>query len=207
MEPQHAAWIAAGSPTPGPGCKGVCARCGERGQVHRGGVPGDAAGFDGWHHPGLDELCAPCTWGRASPELRQGSWLIHHPPSLHELGRRELAEHLRTGLDQRTALAVALRPRRKHSMPAARWGHVAVDDVPVPWGPVEVARFELVLMLRAAGFGPRHLMARSPDFTTLSKISPDRWHQVQDAWLRLRPWREPPTPWMTLALHATDRRA
>lgn len=206
MDPQRAAWVAAGSPTPGPGTPGSCARCAMRGPVHAGTVPAGAAGLEGWAHPGRDGLCAACWWGRSTPELRRDAWEVTADRHLERLERPALRERLRRPVPAEVALAVVLRPRRKHCLPAAQWGRVAVDDVPVPWTAREVELYELVLQLREHGFGPRQLLARAPAFEVLRRVPADQWGTVQEAWERLRGWREPVTPWMTLALHATDTR-
>lgn len=204
MDVLQAAWVAAGQPTPKAGVDGQCARCSAVGPVHRGGVKDNAAGFDGWAHPGRDRLCAACHWGRRTPELRAANWLVTSSPELRRVQRSDLPTLLAQPVPPDQAVAVVLRARRKHVLPAARWGHVAIDDLPARWRQREADLFATVGRLRELGASRTEMLLPAASWRLVQRTPPADWPWLQQAWENLRPWRSPDHPLMTVSLYATD---
>ena len=139
MDVLTAAWVGAGSPTPyATSLTGDCSHCGSRDQLVavRAGA-----------NPSGRGVCPGCAWGYATAELRAGAHLVtRDPASLAPLDRAGVAALLRSGpLGADSALVVPLRPGRKHLLPMATWGRVAVEDVGLGWNHQEVARHRAVV--------------------------------------------------------------
>ncbi|MGL5825727.1 MAG: hypothetical protein ACRCYU_13095 [Nocardioides sp.] len=202
-----AAWLAAGSPAAATTLTGSCARCGGQGDLAtvRSAVSKQFTAFDTWINPSGRGLCPQCTWGYATASLRSGPHLVTRTSlELRPLTRAEAAGQLRNGpLGPDVALVVPLRPGRKHLLPDAEWGRVAVDDAQLAWDALEVHRLHLVDQLRELGFGTRMLTAPAPPFQALTKLPTAMYQAVLDAWDGLEAWRQPDNPWMALALHLT----
>ena len=208
MDVLTAAWVGAGSPTPhATSLTGDCSHCGSRDQLVavRAVVSKQFTGFDGWANPSGRGVCPGCAWGYATAELRAGAHLVtRDPASLAPLDRASVAALLRSGpLGADSALVVPLRPGRKHLLPMATWGRVAVEDVDLGWNHQEVARLRQIDRLRALGFGSRMLTAAAPPFQVMRTLTSEQFPQVLDAWSQLEPWRQPGNPWMALAVHVT----
>jgi hypothetical protein len=111
----------------------------------------------------------------------------------------DVAAMLQEALAPDVALAVPLRPGRKHVLPAAAWGRVTTGDACLSWTCADAARLAVMARLRRQGFGSRMLAAPAPAFGVLRRLAPDHWPQVTRDWEALRPWRER-RPWLDLAL-------
>ncbi|MEU2007048.1 hypothetical protein ACH47B_38240 [Rhodococcus sp. NPDC019627] len=105
-------------------------------------------------------------------------------------------------LEPDTAVVVPLRPGRKHILPHARWGGIAVEDTCLPWTARDVAAVTAMRRLRALGFGARMLAEPAAPYPVLARIAPRRWPAVFADWDRLAPYRQV-GQWWELALRAT----
>lgn len=203
-----AAWLGSGAPITGPHSgHGACARCGHVEDLVpvRAAISKTFTGFDGWRDLAGRGLCPVCAWGHATTELRSCAHLVRRsPPAVSALLRAQVAEFLQRGaLSPEVALAVPLRPGRKHILPAARWGRVATDDAQLAWTDLDAHLLALIVDLRREGFGTRMLREAAPPFVALSRLPSHRWASVMTTWDRLKVWRSPDNPWLSLALHVT----
>lgn len=202
-----AAWAAAGSPAAAGTMDGACARCGAAARLVpvRTAVSKQFTAFDRWADPCGAGLCAGCAWGYTTAALRAGAHLVTRlPPTLTAVGRAGAAGRLLAGpLRPDAALIVPLRPGRKHLLPDAPWGRVAVDDAAVPWSAGDARRLRAVRELRGLGFGSRMLAAAAPAFQVLARLPAARYGEVLGLWAELDPWRVPGSPWLGLAIHIT----
>lgn len=185
-----------------------CARCATRGVGEvpvRQVISKSFTGYDGWSTPAGSHLCAVCAWSYTNPRLRQVPHLIRRDPAhFVEQSLASVAERLCAGaLDCDVALVVPLRPGRKHLLPDAAWGRVAVDDAQLPWSIDDAARLQAVIDLRTSGFGTRMLRDPAPAYQVLRSLPPQRWQQVLSLWGRLAAWRTTANPWLELALRIT----
>ena len=209
MDVLTAAWIGDGRPTvePSPTLEGPCARCGTTAALvpARSVISKAFTAFDGWSTPNGRGLCPACAWCYDTTSLRAVAHLVTRQlPALRRMTRDDAVVLLRAGaLAVDLSLVVPLRPGRKHVVPAAEWGRVSVDDVPVPWSASDAQLLEAVLELRSQGFGTRMLAEPAPPVPVLKALAPDRWARVLQLWEALGPWRTPDSPWMDLALHIT----
>lgn len=209
MDVLTAAWTASGWPVVdeaslGPG---DCARCATSTHLVpvRRAVSKSFTAYDAWSNPSGSGLCQACTWAYTTTSLRAGTHLIGRAPAtMRPVSRSAAAEVLLAGaLSAEAALAVPLRPGRKHVLPAAAWGRVAVDDVAVPWSSSDASRLRHVVELRGLGFGSRMIAEPAPPYAVLSGLDRSLWPVVLHAWRQLSPWRSPDNPWLHLALHLT----
>lgn len=92
--------------------------------------------------------------------------------------------------------------RQKHVWPWARWGHVATDDGPIPWGDADVARLRLYAQLRGDGFGETALAEPAPRWPILTRLPTGERPAVLAAWPQLAPWRDTPV-YLDIAARAT----
>lgn len=202
------AWRAAGAPVRSDiAVSGVCARCGQRGELTsaRAVISKSFTGFESWVDPSGLGLCPSCCWGYATPELRLVPHLVTvEPAALTALSKADVSALLAAGgLAAGQAVIVPLRPGRKHLLPTAHWGRVTVDDAHLSWNVDDARRLQTVQQLRDLGFGTRMLGAGAPPFTALRKLPAQQWSTVIDGWAQLDPWRAGPSPWLALALHIT----
>jgi hypothetical protein len=208
MDVVKTAWTAAGNPSQGRFLlRGSCARCAASGQLRRVDevVSKTFTALDEWRDPRGKGLCPGCAWAYQTPHLRNGVHLVRQrPATLRLLTRAEAAETLGAGaLPSDATLVVPLRPGRKHVLPAARWGRVAVDDTCLPWNESDAARLNCVRRLRRAGFGSRMLTSAAPAYGVLRLIPRQLWPDVLSDWENLRPWRSPDNQWFVVAVHLT----
>lgn len=159
-------------------------------------------GFDSWKCPAERGLCAPCVWAYRTPAWRRDIHRVTTDPGVDRLSPVKLGQILSAPLSVEVAVIVPLRPGRKHVLPHARWGEVAVDDVSLPWRSSDVALFAAVRRLRSAGFGVRDLREPSPPFQRMQTIAGRRWPAVLSDWEILAPMR-PMSVWWELAMRAS----
>lgn len=184
---------------------GTCARCATNSvelSPTRTVVSKSFTGFDGWANPAGPGLCPSCTWAYRTPALRQLPHEITTYPSCRALTRPRLRALLAHPLPPTTAVVVPLRPGRKHLLPNAQWGRVTTDDATLTWTTGDTTRLEAMATLRTQGFGPRMLLAHTPAWPVLSKLTPRQRLRTQQHWVQLAPWRRA-RPWFDLAIHAT----
>lgn len=204
-----AAWVGVGAPvSQAASGGGVCARCSAstRELVAVAAVVSRSfTGYDRWADPTGRGLCGACTWGYSTTALRALPHLVRrNPAELSLCSRAQVVEVLKAGsLAAGVALVVPLRPGRKHLLPDAVWGRVAVDDAHLSWSGADADRLAVVQRLRRLGFGSRMLTAPAPPFALLERLPRAQWSEVMAAWARLELWRTAVSPWLSLALHVT----
>lgn len=170
-----------------------CGRCGRRGCATvpcRQVISRKFTAFDDWISPG-GELCQVCAWGLSEAGLRSTTVAIEDG-LVRELDGAGLAALLSRPIDEKTAVVLPLRPGRKHLLPAARWGHVVVDDVAVRWGGAEVVLRAEMAWLRARDFSVAMIQDCSPDIGLLRRIPTHEMPDVLEALERVRRWRNSP---------------
>ncbi|WP_043650842.1 hypothetical protein [Cellulosimicrobium cellulans] len=209
MDVLTAAWIASGWPIVDEASLGAgeCARCDASAHLVpvRRAVSKSFTAYDAWSNPSGPGLCQACTWAYTTTSLRAQAHLVgRSPATVRPVPRSGAAELLLTGaLSADDALFVPLRPGRKHVLPAAEWGRVAVDDVTIPWSASDASLLRRVLDLRDRGFGTRMIAEPAPPYAVLIGLDRSEWPAVLQAWRELAPWRSPDNPWLHLALHIT----
>lgn len=207
MDVLTTAWAAAGTADPTDLPVGVCARCGSRGPLQPtfSVISRTFTAFDGWVQPGGPGLCLSCAWGYDTAELRATPHLVTRAAGIRALTRRQVQSLLTAGpLSPEMALAVPLRPGRKHVLPLATWGQIATDDATIAWSTQDSLLLGVVMDLRAHGFGSRMLTEPAPPFSQLRRCHRSQWPQIMNDWTRLTPWRSPCNPWLALSLHITS---
>ena len=206
MDVVIAAWAAAGRPRAGLAqTQGRCARCGQAGPVMATGavLSGKFTAWDDWADPAGAGLCQPCTWAYRTAALRaRPTYVTADPPSLAHPTLAALAVLLQAALPPAAAVAVPLKPGRKHVLPGARWATVATGDACLPWTSLDGVRLQAMLRLRVDGFGSRMLAAPAPSFPVLRRLPAARQAGVLQDWAAVGPWRARP-PWLDLALRLT----
>lgn len=204
----HAAWRAAHRPEPPqwvPRTSGRCARCHTAGPL----TPIHtivSAKFTAWHiiDPGGTGLCMPCTWGFTTPELRAGDTLITDHPTCQELAPAALFGILTNPIPARKAVVVISRPNRKHAVPAARWGHIHLDDDVVSWTSHDTRRLHHLHRLRQLGFPTRSIAEMTPPPGILSRLPANEQLAAIDSWHAITAWRAGDRrDALTIALRAT----
>lgn len=210
MDPVTVAWQAAGAPRPVDATTlGVCSRCGQRELLvpTKKVISDNFTAFDQWLHLEGSGLCPACTWCFRSTILRTAPHLVSHsPPDARALTRPELAVILTRPLTPDHAVTVPLRPGRKHVLPAAVWGRVAVDTTMIAWGSHDAALLPLLQDLRSRGTTPQHLAAPAPPWRLLQTTPAAARPALLRDWKRLEPWRAR-RPWLDLAILATTPRS
>jgi len=183
---------------------GRCARCDTSGWT----VAATAAisdhwfGFDAWRTASRPRLCIVCAWLYATADLRRHSHIITAAPTLQQAGPSQLYSLLSQPLPADTAVAVILRPGRKHVLPNAKWGRIAADDTCISWSTSDTGRLATMKRLRRLGFGSHQLAAPAPAHTVLTKLEPAQQLEALDAWQALDTWRTR-QPWLQIAIRAT----
>ena len=210
MDVLTTAWLAAGRPeVASAGTSGACARCRRPALLIPVGevLSGRFTGWERWADPCGRGVCPPCAWGYRNPALRRTPTCVTAaPPGVAYPGAQELAAVLAAPFRQDMALAVPLRPGRKHLLPGAAWGQITTGDAQLTWTRGDAARLVVMMRLRRAGFGSRMLAAPAPAFAVLRRLPPERQRGVLADWTELAAWRSR-RPWLDLALHVTGTAA
>lgn len=186
---------------------GWCARCGQAGPLRAtfSVISKTFTAFDEWVSPSGPGLCPACTWGFDTTVLRAAPHLVTRTHGLRALTRTQVRHVLSGGaLPVDAALAVPLRPGRKHLLPRATWGQVTVDDATITWTTRDSTLIGVLGRLRAHGFGSRMLTEPAPPFAQLRRCPQAQWPHIMSDWPRLKPWRNPCNPWLALSLHITS---
>ncbi len=175
----------------------ACARCGGAtegsGRRVRETVSRTFTGFDGWVDVAAPTMCRVCVWVYTTTALRSDLLLVTSDPRrATKLSKTRLRRVLGQAISPTSAVVVPLRPGRKHILPHARWGRVAVDDVALPWTEHDAERLSAVVRLRRRGFSLAALARAAPAFSTLKNIPHRTWTSVFADWDSLDPWRERP---------------
>ncbi|MFD7011832.1 hypothetical protein [Rhodococcus jostii] len=159
-------------------------------------------GYDCWKAPAEGGLCTSCAWAYQHPDLRRRMHVVTTRPAMRAVTTADLERILSRPLEPDTAVVVPLRPGRKHILPHARWGGIAVEDTCLPWTARDVAAAAAMRRLRALGFGARMLAEPAAPYPVLAQVAPRRWPAVLTDWDRLAPYRQI-GQWWELALRAT----
>lgn len=198
MDVLTAAWVGAGSPTPhATSLTGDCSHCGSATSWSRCGpwCPSSSPDSTDGPTPRVEACARDAPGGTPQPSCALEHTWSPETRQAWPLDRAGVAALLRSGpLGTDSALVVPLRPGRKHLLPMATWGRVAVEDVDLGWNHQELARLRQIDRLRALGFGSRMLTAAAPPFQVMRTLTPEQFPQVLDAWSQLEPWRQPGTP-------------
>ncbi len=157
-----------------------------------------------WRHPHGWGLCGACAWSFVTDALRRLPHVVaQDPPALQVTSLLELGQLLSRPVEGSVAVTVPSRPGRKHVLPAARWGHVTLDETPLVWTTADAARLAAVSRLREAGATPNALSRPAPPWTLVRGHGRAR-EAIMTDWEILAPWRERPQ-WLTVALLATPK--
>lgn len=207
LTPLRAAWIAAGSPTLGgpEDVSGNCARCGTSGAnvPVRSVLSRSFTTFDDWLAPSEPALCAACTWGYRTTDLRSNLMQItRDPPTAGFVANAALRGLLSSSLAEDVAVTIPSRPGRKHVLPHALWGTVTLDDLPLPWSRGDGERLRIVEDLRGRGAPASTLQESTPPWRMVAMTDPAARADLLTAWAALDPWRRS-KPWMTVAVLVT----
>ncbi|MCT1515296.1 hypothetical protein [Dietzia cercidiphylli] len=155
--------------------------------------------WDDWKRPG-GPVCQVCQWAFATRELRSRIYLVEPDGRLEELDGAALGELLSQSLGDR-AVSLPLRPGRKHTLPAARWGLVSVEDTLLSWSrPERILRWQLAT-LRGWGFTVSDLAEGTLDYRTLGRLDTDERARALALADDLAPWRG--TPAWAVAVRAS----
>ena len=206
MDVLHAAWRGRGMPTP-PGLAftaGRCARCDTSGPVTPAGdvVSAKWTGWSSWRTAVNPALCAACSWGYRTVELRAGAFLITDEPSMTPLTPDGLLDALASPLGPDRSVVLPLHRNRKHVLPDARWGRLCVDDAALDWTTADADRLRTMNRLRGLGFSTSAMARPAPPFSVLRRQDAGSYADILRWWDELRPWR-PETPWFAAAALAT----
>lgn len=209
MDPVMVAYLAAGGMVQQPGRHLVdrCSRCMRLAQLSPASsvVSRTFTGFDSWAAPAGRGLCASCTWLYSTPQLRlQPHRVTQQPPSLTACSPADLLAELTAGaLAPTAAIAVPLRPGRKHVFAELSWGTIRTDTVNLAWTAADAALLRDLAELRTAGFGPRMLTEPAPPYRVLHRHDPTTWTRLQQLWQSLDVWRRHSLPHLELAIAVT----
>jgi|UPI0008383E29 hypothetical protein len=178
-------------------CETACARCGRAtaggGLRVRDTVSRTFTGFDGWTDIAAPTLCRVCVWAYSTKALRSELMLVtSDPPRATTLSVARLRTVLKHELPSDIAVVVPLRPGRKHILPHAMWGRVAVDDIALPWVVTDADRLSAVIRLRRHGFSLAALGRDAPAYGTLKTLPRRTWASIFVDWDNLAPWRRRP---------------
>lgn len=202
------AWTAAGRPRVLPATTSSqqpCARCARRQPLvaKQKVVSTTFCGYSDWRCPGGVGLCACCAWIYREASLRtQAHHVLTGPARLRPLTRSQLRYVLRRPLGADEALVVPQRGR-KHLLPAAQWGMVALDDAQIPWGVHDPVLLGIVVDMRRRGVGEQAFFCPTPPWALLRGQGHDQRDQLLTRWAQIDTWRRNRRLWLELALIAT----
>ncbi|NKT56302.1 hypothetical protein GS896_27460 [Rhodococcus hoagii] len=194
------------SPAPATTVGAGCGRCGFAGAVMtpvRQAVSNRFTGYGAWINPRSGVLCETCVWMYRHRPLRSEIHLVRKDSlTFEQLTEARLAKALSSPLTTDVAVIVPSRMGRKHVFDEAEWGHVATEDMRMPWLARDVEILGAMTRLRAAGFGASALAAAAPPFEGLRALPGDQWAAVFADWAALTPWRAA-APWWSVGLRAS----
>jgi len=206
MDVLTAAFTAAPRPvTITPTARGNCSRCAAADvplAPTRHVVSKVFTAFEGWGNPSGAGLCPACTWAYRTPVLRMSAHLVTTQPRMVTLTPSRLRKVLQHPVEADAAVVVPLHPGRKHLLPAAQWGRIAVEDAALTWTGADADRLSSMHTLRSLGFGPRLLVAEAPQWQVLRRLPPAQRRRVQQEWPLLNTWRRSRL-WFDLAVLAS----
>ncbi len=200
-DPAAAAWTSFGCPSidaPEP-VDGLCGRCGITGpSVPSSSVISEKfANFDSWPY-GWRRLCVPCAWAYSRPLNSQLPMLITTTQVAEFPEGSGLFETLSSPLPHDLAAVIPIRRlrKRRHVLPTAQWGHLAMDKLVLPWDRTAADRLvdlQWIRTVTSADF--RQLTRAAPPIRFVTSLPPDQWDRMIDAWTNLQDWRDNPTVW------------
>lgn len=206
-DPAASAWRIAGEPgldasTGG----GRCGRCGTDGpSVASTQVVSERfSGIDTWPY-GWRRLCVTCAWAYSRSPVVAPIMLITTTAVTEYSTGPELAQVLAAGPLASTSAAIMPTTRRRHILPGAQWGHLAVDGLVVRWDGAAAQRLTDLLWLRrsvcASSERPwKDLGRAAPPHSVLAVQPAELWPQILLAWERLQPWRSLQPLWTAARL-------
>lgn len=218
-DPAASAWLAAGRPTiAAPLSEGRCGRCGHDGPtvVSSRVVSEKFTGFDAWPY-GPARLCVPCAWAYSYTPSSAPAMLITTTGVDEYRHGADLLATLAGGALPAATAAVVPTARRRHLLPTAMWGHLAVDAFVVRWDQTAAQRLSDLAWLRCEMESLRgdqfkriwhRLSEPTPPMALLSAQPKARWSATIAAWSQLQPWRSIPQLWAAAAVltnRATQR--
>lgn len=162
-------------------------------------------GYDSWADKAGAGLCPACCWLYSTPQLRMLPHRITtNPATLTTPRLHDLVAELAAGpLDPGVAIAVPLRPGRKHLFPHLAWGTIRVDDENLTWTAADARLVRHVVDLRGRGFGPRMLLEPVPTYQVLRRQPFPDWPALIDQWRALDQWRRHHPAYLDLAIAVT----
>lgn len=184
-----------------------CARCATDGVATTpttAVVSRSFTGYDDWAAPAEAGLCRACAWSYRAGQWRRRMHVVRSAPTptVTVMSPRGLQRLLSRPLANDTAVVVPLRPGRKHVLPHAQWGTVAVDDGTLAWVEADVAALAAMIRLRLLGFGAAALSDPAPPWRFLRGVPDARWSSVLADWEILGRRRGFPM-WWDLAVRAS----
>lgn len=208
MDPVTVAYLAAGGTLQLDGQPADrCSRCTRSAPLRPAGtvVSRTFTAFDSWAEPAGRGLCASCSWLYSTPQLRlQPHRVTQEPATLTGCSPTEVLADLTAGpLSATAAIAVPLRPGRKHVFAGLAWGTIRTDDLNLSWTATDAALLRDLVELRSAGFGPRMLTLASPPFPVLHRHPSASWARILQLWQSLEAWRRHSLPHLDLAIALT----
>lgn len=199
-DPAAAAWQAAGQPpvdAAPPQPAGRCGRCGaeEPTVLSSQIISQEFTGLDGWPF-GSRRLCVPCAWAY-SHKLSTAPSLLITTATVDEYSKgTDLLAVLLAGPLPTSAAVVFPTSRRRHILPAAKWGHLAVDGLVLRWDARAAERLRDVAWLRGEiGATWPQLGQPAPPARLLTSRPSDQWAPIMRAWEQLADWRSVPPLW------------
>lgn len=194
-DPAAAAWVAAGRPgvDAPPQQPGRCGRCGTEGPTVTSSriISESFTGFDAWPY-GSRRLCTPCAWAYTQRVTNTPALLITSDTVTAYPAGSHLAPILTAGpLPHNTAaVLVVARPPRQHVLPAAQWGHLAVDRLVLRWDLQAATRLTALSWLRATTAVSWKQLGRDAPPSALVISSPrEHRSRILADWALLDPWR------------------
>ena len=184
-----------------------CARCAADGVAATpttAVVSRSFTGYDGWAAPAEAGLCGACAWMYRAGQWRSRMHVVRSAPTptVAVVSPRGLQRLLSHPLPNDAAVVAPLRPGRKHVLPHAQWGTVAVDDGNLAWQEADVAALTAMNRLRLLGFGAAALSDPAPPWRALRGVPDTRWSSVLADWKFLERRHGFPM-WWDLALRAS----
>ncbi|OOK65272.1 hypothetical protein BZL29_7917 [Mycobacterium kansasii] len=107
-----------------------------------------------------------------------------------------LADALTGGPLSTSQAAIVPTARRRHILPTAQWGHLATDNLVVPWDGAAASRLTDLIWLRSnLGATWTQLNHATPPSRLLRTQPATQWRRILAAWTALQTWRTVPPLW------------